>query len=70
LVKVSYVLGCKLQYSGCVNRSVVSFVYSLLMNYSVWCTLSEWLVKLWTPACSHWASFKCFTLLLVCRGLL
>jgi len=35
---------------------------SLLMNYSVGCGPSEWLIELWTMACGRWASFKCFML--------
>jgi len=40
------------------------------MNYSIWCTSSGWLVELWTPACGRWASFKYFTLPLICRDLM
>ena len=35
LAKISYVLECKPQYSGCVNRWVIFFTSPELMNYIV-----------------------------------
>jgi len=57
LAEVSYILGCKPQYSGCVNHWVVSFISPLLMNYIIWYTPSELLIELGTPMCSRWAYF-------------
>jgi len=38
-----------------VDRGVVYSISSLFMHICGWCTPSEWLVELWTPACGRWA---------------
>jgi len=68
LAEISHVLGCKPQYSGCVNRWVVPFTSPVLMNYIIWCTPSKLLAELWTPTCNRWAYFRIFYASVDCRA--
>jgi len=70
LFKVSYVLGYKPYAPVVWTVELYLSLFPVLMNYSVWCTPSRWLVELSTLACGRWAMFYMFALPLIYRDLL